>query len=661
MKLSDLKHNIFRWLALFLIITCSVFYSLYLQKFAEIHISLSFLSFPIFIGEILLAVCIVCYIVDHRLNKIKFGLWDGIAIFFLACLLFKAIPGYMHYGALSFRNAALFYYALFFVPGLYFFERPLFGQPVLLFLLVGILLISQFIFIQTYFKFVYAAVFIVLVLQVKPQWLKFLFLGLFILIFPFKNLLMGPRAHVLGVLLATVYILYIVVFVFNNPFKKYRLVIFLLAIISIIVGIKKFCDKGKIKSFLNFSNLTRIYYEKEDELRQKEKTFKEKDLKPQLYSQDDSQISSAAVYQSSEVEQRLENLKPVNSREEKNRDQESPKIQNTYEVRQSLKRETSQLVSKPEKPAPSTVPISSSSQRENPREVIKDSQVLQKEDISSLVNRLYIDAHVNTIKEAFDELEVGENEIINNYQIKLRNNKINNAEAMAQANDEINKLISEIIEKKEAKVLDIISKQLVAQGYDKAAVLSKIYPENKAKNAAVMKEKLRSVANVGVSRTLGFVDERSVDVEQGNMLFRYYIWRDMLRDMKKDKAILGVNMGKPQRSRSIEILGWAIEEWTRDGWITPHNSFLHMVYRAGILGFIFVIFIFYGLVDLTKKFITAQSVEGIVLVAALIYSAFIAFFLVFLELPQYAIPFWSLYGLTFGYSQYLITKSSQKR
>lgn len=82
--------------------------------------------------------------------------------------------------------------------------------------------------------------------------------------------------------------------------------------------------------------------------------------------------------------------------------------------------------------------------------------------------------------------------------------------------------------------------------------------------------------------------DRSLEVAYNNIFFRLFIWRDMLNELKMKSAWWGVDLGQPQRSPSIEILGWATVEWRRDGWITPHNSFLHMIYRGGIVGLLFV-------------------------------------------------------------------------
>src|SRR4029077_17986714 len=102
--------------------------------------------------------------------------------------------------------------------------------------------------------------------------------------------------------------------------------------------------------------------------------------------------------------------------------------------------------------------------------------------------------------------------------------------------------------------------------------------------------------------------------------FRLLIWEDMIWELWETKSIFGLGLAHPQRSRNIEILGWASSEWGRDGWITPHNSLLHLIYRAGIfgIGLIGVIFIILG--GLIRDFIDRRSVIGVLLSGIIIFG-----------------------------------------
>jgi len=134
-----------------------------------------------------------------------------------------------------------------------------------------------------------------------------------------------------------------------------------------------------------------------------------------------------------------------------------------------------------------------------------------------------------------------------------------------------------------------------------------------------------------------------------NVFFRLFIWRDMLNELKEKKAFLGFDFGKPFRSRSIETLYWSTGEWARDGWIASHNSYLETIYRAGIMGLLFVALIFAVLFKLIKRSMQLKSVAGILLCGVLINWLVVSNFLPILELPYNAIAFWSLFGMTLAH------------
>lgn len=139
-------------------------------------------------------------------------------------------------------------------------------------------------------------------------------------------------------------------------------------------------------------------------------------------------------------------------------------------------------------------------------------------------------------------------------------------------------------------------------------------------------------------------------VSTNNIIFRLLIWRDMLKDWEINKPLLGVDFGKPFLSISLEVLHWAEPEWRRDGWIEPHNSFFNIFYRAGIIGIILVASLWGGLVWLIKLAFERRSWTLILLSAILLNWMVAANFLLILELPYTAIPFWTLAGMTCAYA-----------
>ena len=152
---------------------------------------------------------------------------------------------------------------------------------------------------------------------------------------------------------------------------------------------------------------------------------------------------------------------------------------------------------------------------------------------------------------------------------------------------------------------------------------------------------------------------RPLDLDESNIVFRLFIWRDMAREfIQEPKAwVGGFSFGHPQRSRSLEVLHMGEGEWSRDGWITPHNLFFHIIYRAGILGIFLIGALFFMMCRLTGDFLKMNSVEGGLLAGALVYWLVLSNFLVILEFPYNAIVFWSLFGITMAYRDGLKAKA----
>ncbi len=143
------------------------------------------------------------------------------------------------------------------------------------------------------------------------------------------------------------------------------------------------------------------------------------------------------------------------------------------------------------------------------------------------------------------------------------------------------------------------------------------------------------------------------DSSYSNMLFRLFIWRDMFLELSRYRPILGFSFGKPFRSESLEILIWGYGDWSRDGWIDLHNSYLDILYRMGILGIALIVFLIWQFSRMVKSFILFKSLSGILLCSILINWLAAANFLPILELPYNAIPFWALWGVTLGYLEEL--------
>ncbi|MBU1121385.1 MAG: hypothetical protein KKF54_01635, partial [Candidatus Omnitrophica bacterium] len=123
------------------------FYSLYSYRFAVTSLQPSFLNFPVFIGEIVLGVCLTLLIVKYVVNRtpIKFNRNIYIGIAFLIFIFIKTAYGYVKWGPLALRNSALFYYFLYAVIGYSIYNRGFLKnriiQYTLLFLFTAVIIL----------------------------------------------------------------------------------------------------------------------------------------------------------------------------------------------------------------------------------------------------------------------------------------------------------------------------------------------------------------------------------------------------------------------------------------------------------------------------------------------------------------------------------------
>lgn len=133
-----------------------------------------------------------------------------------------------------------------------------------------------------------------------------------------------------------------------------------------------------------------------------------------------------------------------------------------------------------------------------------------------------------------------------------------------------------------------------------------------------------------------------------NILERLFIWQDALEELYSQQAFWGVGFGKPLLPKRIIVLGWGTICY-RMGWVEPHNSYIDIIYRAGIAGIFFIAALSIYLVYLIRQAIKKRLISGVLLTGILLYWAIVANFGVILELPYYAVPFWSLVGLIAAY------------
>ena len=84
-----------------------------------------------------------------------------------------------------------------------------------------------------------------------------------------------------------------------------------------------------------------------------------------------------------------------------------------------------------------------------------------------------------------------------------------------------------------------------------------------------------------------------------------------------------------------------------------------MIYRAGILGILMAAGVYIFLLYLIMRSVRLASAVGLALSSILFYWVVSANFAVVLELPDRAIPFWSLCGMALSYVNNLTARKNK--
>jgi len=159
-------------------------------------------------------------------------------------------------------------------------------------------------------------------------------------------------------------------------------------------------------------------------------------------------------------------------------------------------------------------------------------------------------------------------------------------------------------------------------------------PENNAFVLAMEKRKEIDRAN-----------ENELKTKQGDSFFRFYIWRDMIFEYLYYRPFWGFDFGRPLCSWTMKHYGLPSTEDV-DGWIGAHNSFLYMIYRAGILGAGMILLLLFSWFKLVCDFYALKDWTGLLFCAILLNWMVVAGFFMIFELPYTAIPVWTILGIS---------------
>ncbi len=553
---------------------CGIFWI----SFAKLSVQLPFLDFPIFTGEIVLALCLLLLLIKWEIKPPQMNVWYWLLAIYAIWVFVKAVHGYRTFGAYSLRNAALFYYPFFALVGYGCFRRDIFSSPVIQWLfLAGLLVLKVTIGFNGYYQYLYFALGLAIVLRWPLWWQKFLGAIGLLMMFPYKSFFQEGKNIVAGNMLASIF-LFFVLYVWVSPrLGKLWRWLFLSCVAAVLIfGFLCFAGKNKVKIVSKPTVIIDLLKEYDNIVQERYPRYEQKAIAVKTYNSD-SETAGEILYKLKVIP-----VKPL------------PPVQRTILEPQSFSGEIDD-------------------------DAVNGEFILWERRLDFAVRRVALDAAQNKTRPSlFSPKDVSRAKAVlrDMEDIRFREGKIKN----------VGQRRTQLTPRK-------------IHAWEQASiVLAKLEKKNDA-NAIE-------------------VDGRTLDTDYGNIMFRLLIWRDMLVELGREKPWFGFSFGKPQRSPSLEILNMAVGEWSRDGWIMPHNSYLHLIYRGGIVGVAIIIFLGWSVFVLARTFLLRRSVPGLILTSVLLYWLTIANFIVFLEFPYQAIFFWTVLGMLFAYKDQLEQKVS---
>ncbi len=599
----------------------SLAYSLWGADFAQLHISLPFLNFPIFIGEILLFICGIVFILGLSLKIVHPRPAIAISlVIYILWLWWKAFSGYFAFGPLAFRNAALFYYPLFAVIGYFSFDSQLFEGKKKEILIMGLLILLSAHAVIGYYTWIYLMLISSLVVSLikKKNGKLWLLAAIIMTIVNLPYIVQGSRSHLVGVGVALLILLVCLFFSQKRFSFSGKVLIPVMGISGFLLIAAFFVDKHALYTFFTPDKIIKDFQFYDGLIQKRLAKYHPTVLPPQLYSPN---IIGGSItsFLEREKRRRLERVSEEMALMAKE------KIENVIRP-QSVK-----------KPANSNIIFQ---QGTSGRSAVASSEVLLKDIKEKIKGQLKQKLAGIPLSRLTSEQYT---ELLDAWPSQIDKKEVEELLSMRDGGEAFNK-----VERQQKPIssqeYEIKTKEIA----DKAAsyIVSRI-------KEFQMEQSTDSIA-VDSQGEISSKPMRPLDIAYTNILFRLFIWRDMIREMIQERAWWGINFGKPQRSPSIEALDWASTEWKRDGWITPHNSFLHIIYRAGIVGIFLIGILLWTLITIIRDFVKMGSTIGAFLVSALVYWLTIANFLVILEFPYHAIPFWTLFGMTLAYRQRIV-------
>ncbi len=565
------KNKIIDYAGLSFIGILSLGYLLFVTYFAKLHIYLPFIKAPLFVGEMVFAVCFCLFLLKWLINPKKADIFTYLLLLYFGFVAVKTLLGYFRWGPLSLRHSVLFFYPMFAVFGYSFYRKSFFTPARNLFLVLIFIIVLKFAVFYSYAVLTCFMLMLVLAHSYPKKTVRYGLYVLAVLAVPYQPFFNTSRTFIVANLFALVYTGLGLITIAKIR-KIYKIVLDFFFISLIFYWMLHAGSSNEVKSVVGFKELGKTCNSTMELVRVREVEYKEPNGKPGLYDYAKEPNLKVELYND---ERDALDQKKISRRVKSLLAGLTGKVKNFF--RSIFNKDT-----------------------------VPEPKVEQVEAVTPVVKEPVKTAAVVLVKKVSQASAV------------IAKPVEKGKKAGAAAITETHKKAEKPQASEESRRVEIF------QGFDEY---------QKAKEAS-----------------LKIVRERGVKTPYENSTFRFLIWKEVFKQMIANRPVFGFDFGKPFRCHALEILDWGVGEWSRDGWVCIHNSYIDMIYRAGIMGILMIISILVIVFFLVTTSLRNRSLNGILLTGILIDWFVAANFLEILEMPYSAIPMWSLFGLTFAYT-----------
>lgn len=251
----------------------SLLYCFFTSSFAELHIKLPVIQFPIFVGELLIVVCLLLLLTKWRLKQIRFGQWIFPLVFYALFILAKAFWGYWRWGPLAFRHAALFYYPIFTLFVYHFTRKDILNNRVVMLLfIISSLTCLRFGHFGNYYLITFFLLSFIFIRLYPYNRIRMLSYGALFVLTPYRYFFDTSRTFLISNIVVAAFFLSSVLII-SRMKSTHKIFLSIAILVFILWGSLRYVERNNMTSLLNIEGFKDRYKENKDLILSREYNF----------------------------------------------------------------------------------------------------------------------------------------------------------------------------------------------------------------------------------------------------------------------------------------------------------------------------------------------------------------------------------------------------